>query len=828
MISHLMALPQVLTALGADHAYDQEVKPYPDVVSMPQNFENERPKKWKRASRACDRCRDRKSKCDQQLPCSHCLYYSLDCNYGQSTRMRTQKSQNTRATSRITSKRERRTPRQIHQRPSETSSLPDAGIDSDYRAHPRAHDFSIFDSTCGDSCDAPEAAPTSSVDEEETTELDFQEVIDTGPTELDGVNNHTHGKEFYGGSSNLAFLANLFWKMHKSGAITGLHHPKANRSSLIDLMYSTDFGSPVVHETTRTKVNVSSLDVLTRSPRTGKDGSISPENSTNTEALDSFGSDCLSRHVSSALPQAETMESGCNPIEVERTLTQAYFNNVHYIHPMLQEKEFEERCLKTVWSTKPSERLRDHHSQFMALYYAVVALGAINSGPDEAWILKRNSKPLPVVGASRRQGTALDWASHYFDLAKHAMGDMMEVSTLESCQALFMMTVFCQNALKPHACYMYSGHAVRTAIAIGLANQSWDTYAAEGQRTWWCIYSHEIEMCCSSGRLDSLLSLDHYSSPLPEKTEEVGETSEVAIIRVMVDLACILKRASMSIYCNPGRCSTSQLSEIAMKLDGELIRWKASLPSVLDFSTDSLDDPVWAHKQKGVLRSRYHNARILIHRPFIIGSVPAAEASELTYHIEMCLDAARKTIQISHSALGNKIYLRTWWYGTTYTMYATSILLYLLLKGTVSTHRDELIADIEKSLEIFNAMKQIVVARKCAEITQEMLTEAKKQRHHVLQNQEECQSMITGVTDMAHVLDIVSTDRWNDNSFMTILNQTLQDSENIGISDYHGNPFVLEGFSFPGLGQSTEGVDIMMGLDGNTIYPIDWLDAGSF
>lgn len=47
--------------------------------------------------------------------------------------------------------------------------------------------------------------------------------------------------------------------------------------------------------------------------------------------------------------------------------------------------------------------------------------------------------------------------------------------------------VFCQNALKPHACYMYSGNAVRTAIAIGLANGSRITRTAEAKRTWWYV-----------------------------------------------------------------------------------------------------------------------------------------------------------------------------------------------------------------------------------------------------------------------------------------------------------------------------------------------------
>jgi hypothetical protein len=35
------------------------------------------------------------------------------------------------------------------------------------------------------------------------------------------------------------------------------------------------------------------------------------------------------------------------------------------------------------------------------------------------------------------------------------------------------------------------------------------------RRTWWCIYSHEIDMSCSSGRRDSLGKPHNYQIPPP-------------------------------------------------------------------------------------------------------------------------------------------------------------------------------------------------------------------------------------------------------------------------------------------------------------------------
>jgi hypothetical protein len=50
-----------------------------------------------RASHACQRCRAKKAKCDQQQPCASCVKHSCDCVYG--IRRRNGKSRNSRARS---------------------------------------------------------------------------------------------------------------------------------------------------------------------------------------------------------------------------------------------------------------------------------------------------------------------------------------------------------------------------------------------------------------------------------------------------------------------------------------------------------------------------------------------------------------------------------------------------------------------------------------------------------------------------------------------------------------------------------------------------------
>lgn len=55
-----------------------------------------------------------------------------------------------------------------------------------------------------------------------------------------------------------------------------------------------------------------------------------------------------------------------------------------------------------------------------------------------------------------------------------------------------------------------------------------------------------------------------------------------------------------------------------------------------------------------------YNARILIHRPFLVASSASYNSSEFSQHVEICLDASRKTIQMIYDCFAHRIYLRTW------------------------------------------------------------------------------------------------------------------------------------------------------------------------
>ncbi|KAF7526558.1 hypothetical protein PCG10_003949 [Penicillium crustosum] len=277
--------------------------------------------------------------------------------------------------------------------------------------------------------------------------------------------------------------------------------------------------------------------------------------------------------------------------------------------------------------------------------------------------------------------------------------------------------------------------AVRTAAAIGLGSSMSSlppSVRREARRTWWCIYSHEIEMCCSSGRLDSMKELHYYQTSLPklkvdsDNLDPDAEDNDIAMIPAMVSLAQIMSEASHQLYHSMRR-SIADKSRLAMALDQRLLEWKETLPDFLNLDAHALNDPEWAFKQKLVLRLRYYNTRILIHRPFLVAATANTGTStlDLSVHLHTCLTAARMSINMQYESFMHMTYIRTWWYNTTYALYGSMILLHLILSNYPGLPDDELLEDVEKSLEIFSSMGDIIVARRCAEMLREVLEVAR-------------------------------------------------------------------------------------------------------
>ncbi|KAJ6443673.1 Zn(2)-C6 fungal-type DNA-binding domain-containing protein [Purpureocillium lavendulum] len=444
------------------------------------------------------------------------------------------------------------------------------------------------------------------------------------------------------------------------------------------------------------------------------------------------------------LPAGQERSAPESPLQVakkrlEREYVRVFMSNLHHIHPMLDPIAFSARCEQAIWGVHtPLERSRDQR-RFFALYNIVVAVGALIADASITQNFEQDIM-LCMKQPAQRQNTNVPLSSQtlskqYFRKSRALLGDIFEVCSLESAQTLLLMSLYCQNSLKPHACYMYCGHAVRTALAIGLARESMSSSTEDrkaARRTWWCIYSHEIDMSCSAGRRDSLGKPRNYQIELPRIQAQISgvpkssdlEPCSFAMINEMVSFAAILRRISKELYHDSKGLSLQQKSTVATELDALLDDWKAQLPAYLDFGQVSFREAEWAAKQKLVLHLRYLNARIVLHRLFLEAPM-SRTTSQLSQHVDSCLDAARVTIRIMYDAYTNRHYFRTWWYNSTYTLYAGMVVLYIVMLGNTTVPSNELLDDVIKAQDILQSMEEAVVARRSANLIREGLEVAR-------------------------------------------------------------------------------------------------------
>lgn len=108
---------------------------------------------------------------------------------------------------------------------------------------------------------------------------------------------------------------------------------------------------------------------------------------------------------------------------------------------MLNKNNFMQRCEHEAFVLSQRPRFARGVSRFSGLYFAVVAVGAINASPNETSLLEHYSATAPVDSgeAHTAQPSALEFANHYFRIAKQALGDLFEGGCLESVQALSLL-----------------------------------------------------------------------------------------------------------------------------------------------------------------------------------------------------------------------------------------------------------------------------------------------------------------------------------------------------------------------------------------------------
>ncbi|CAK7229853.1 hypothetical protein SBRCBS47491_007388 [Sporothrix bragantina] len=389
---------------------------------------------------------------------------------------------------------------------------------------------------------------------------------------------------------------------------------------------------------------------------------------------------------------------------------EAYFSGIHYVHPFVEKESFMSRA-NALWfghTPQPSK-------SFIAMYLSLLALGSLTySWPEEK------------LGGRTR----FEWSRKLFNEAMGYLNNLQFSNDLETVHCLYFMAKICQNELSPHLAWTFLGRVVRTCISAGFNRDIPSMSASRSQelsRTWWGLYSLEVETSFALGRPDTLGLDAYHSRRVPEKDMSVH-----AIIPCMVEFSHIVRKVSL--FYTEAPAHRIDHTGTAFRLESELDAWFMGLPPFIQpgssgsRSADSLREPEWCRRQKLVLELRYYNVKLALFRGFIDLYVNNASMGNtavlgaLFQCANKCVSSAQRTIELMHDTFRMHVYFRTWWYNTTYIMVAAAALLSYIKRARVGGI-SSLVRLVEMSVEILDAMDESVVARKCAEILKSHLRE---------------------------------------------------------------------------------------------------------
>lgn len=408
----------------------------------------------------------------------------------------------------------------------------------------------------------------------------------------------------------------------------------------------------------------------------------------------------------------------------------AYFQNFHFIHPFI-DKEMFRRRVADMWAVgDPACDMC-----FFCTYLSLMSLGALIG--EWEWEEDR------LGGLSR-----FEWSRKLFDEALANLADLHFPANLDTVHCLYLCAKVCQNELNHNMAYLYSGFAVRICLTAGFnqdngggggfssSNSSLPSSSQQISRTWWGLYSLEMELSFALGRPDTL-GLDEYH----DRSIPPVDDSEFAIIPLMVDFSRIVRRIAIGIYHS--RTSWQQKMARAHGLEGELDGWIAGLPARIRPACPSssssscssgglaaLRQPRWCRRQRIITEIRYHHVRMLLFRPFLSMLTRNHSGTPLppgvAEAVDKCIASAKRTIAVVHEAMIANGFFRTWWDNTMHILFATAVLLlHTSRDGQQSQWSTNVAPQVDVAVEILEAMDECMVARKSANIIRHMLAQVK-------------------------------------------------------------------------------------------------------
>ncbi|KAJ5782578.1 hypothetical protein N7457_004352 [Penicillium paradoxum] len=408
---------------------------------------------------------------------------------------------------------------------------------------------------------------------------------------------------------------------------------------------------------------------------------------------------------------------------VGRRFLDAYFSNIHCIQPIFDQEEFLTRC-EDLWFGKYERQ----PMTFFALYYATLSLGSLVMVWDEG----------EIYGGDR-----FSWSRKLFN------------------QTLGIGKV-CQHELNPHATYLYSGQATRTALATGLNRLPYGkpsdprspTVAA---KTWWAVYCLDIQTSFALGRPDSLGPDEYHTQDIPgdSRPSDVEHSSNnlrvLQFVPCMVKLSRLMRKVGLRLYSLP--CPPREELSRATELDAQLDYWFQQVPCHLKPQKATTQEPPlkrtgtasFFKKQSVVLMTRYLNLRMIIFgKSLTLTEVADEDMPAIRECQQKCIESASQAIDLVYDTFKNYEFFQTCngitirWYTSTYVLFAVSVLLTGIFHGIAQDNKrlDTLFKKVDRAIAILDVQNECVVTRNATIIIKRTLARAKRASRRELHAQQ--------------------------------------------------------------------------------------------
>ncbi|KAL6885320.1 fungal-specific transcription factor domain-containing protein [Trichoderma longibrachiatum] len=268
-------------------------------------------------------------------------------------------------------------------------------------------------------------------------------------------------------------------------------------------------------------------------------------------------------------------------------------------------------------------------TQFLALFYAVLALGCMYSNLDDSG----------SGGVTYRQ--AIDEGVKYYKIARSLLRDVTECRSLISIQTLVFMILFLQSTANLNTCYSFVGIALRSALRIGLHRHLQHERIGNieqqvRRRVFYVIRQMDIYVSAMLG-FPLLLNSEDVDQQYPLEIDDEfirpegiiqpapGTASFFQAFNAHTRLMEILGKITKYIYPtkavgqtvmrgnNPSSTYLISYSKIK-EIETDLHNWFERLPEAW---RPSPDGPIEVVRVRHLLRFAYAHVQLVLYRPFL-------------------------------------------------------------------------------------------------------------------------------------------------------------------------------------------------------------------